>query len=67
MAIPKKTPGRPAGTGAVVFRDSLYTSRHLILPDGRQLPVLQGQVSVKAGDRVALDYLASHPDLQAQE
>lgn len=67
MPTPKKTPGRPAGAGAVVFRDSLYTSRNLILPDGRQLLVLQGRVSVKAGDRVALDYLASHPDLQVQE
>lgn len=67
MATPKKTPGRPAGAGTVVFRDTLYTSRNLILPDGRQLRVAHGQVSVKAGDLVALDYLNAHPDLQAQE
>ncbi|NBF10337.1 hypothetical protein [Pseudomonas sp. Fl4BN1] len=67
MATPKKTPGRPTGTGAVVFRDTLYTSRMLILAEGRQLLVTQGQVSVKADDHRALDYLNSHPDLQAQE
>ncbi|MEN5094546.1 hypothetical protein ABE458_28065 [Pseudomonas protegens] len=67
MATPKKTPGRPAGTGTVVFRDTLYTSRLLILPDGRQLLVAQGQLSVKAGDLAALDYLNTHPDLQVQE
>ncbi|AZC23229.1 hypothetical protein [Pseudomonas sessilinigenes] len=56
----------PAAPGTSVFRDTLYTSRVLILPDGRQLAVKRGQVTAEAGDQVALDYLRSHPDLQPQ-
>ncbi|BAO62922.1 hypothetical protein PPC_3575 [Pseudomonas protegens Cab57] len=59
--------GEPAVPDASVFRDTLYTSRVLVLPDGRQLAVKQGHVTADAGDLVALDYLRSHPDLQAQE
>ncbi|MGZ0703314.1 hypothetical protein [Pseudomonas piscis] len=58
--------GEPAAPGASVFRDTLYTSRVLILPDGRQLPVKQGLVTAEAGDQVALDFLRSHPDLQQE-
>ncbi|MFK3790930.1 hypothetical protein ACI2KO_11815 [Pseudomonas piscis] len=58
--------GEPAAPGASVFRDTLYTSRVLILPDGRQLSVKQGHVMANAGDQVALDYLRSHSDLQPQ-
>lgn len=49
------------------YRDTRFTSRVLILPDGRQLSVAQGLVSAAPGDVVALDYLSKHPDLQAQE
>ncbi len=63
---PAEPGGEPDAPGASVFRDNLYTSRVLILPDGRQLPVKQGQVTAEAGDQVALDYLRSHPDLQPQ-
>lgn len=48
----------------VVFRDTVYTSRVLILPDsGRALPVVRHLVSVPEGDTVALEYLGQHPDL----
>lgn len=49
------------------YRDTRYTSRVLILPDGRQLSVAQGLVSAAADDLVALDYLSKHPDLQPRE
>ncbi|MFS1287479.1 hypothetical protein ACLRDI_07145 [Pseudomonas piscis] len=62
----EQTGEEPAALGASVFLDTLYTSRVLVLPDGRQLPVKQGQVTAEAGDQVALDYLRSHPDLQPQ-
>ncbi len=67
MAIPKKKPGRPAGTGALVFRDTLYASRTLILADGRELQVVAGAVSTAVGDSLARDYLEQHPDFQLQE
>ncbi|MGZ0702563.1 hypothetical protein [Pseudomonas sp. L5B5] len=54
-------------TGPVVFLDTVYTSRVLVLPDGRMLNVANGQVSVEANDSTARDYLGQHPDLQAQE
>ncbi|SED12151.1 hypothetical protein SAMN05216178_6320 [Pseudomonas saponiphila] len=59
--------GEPAAPDASVFRDTLYTSRVLILPDGRPLTVKQGQVTADAGDSVALEYLRKHSDLQPQE
>ena len=67
MAIPKKKLDRSAGTGAAVFRDTLYTSRTLILADGRELSVTQGAVSVPVGDTLARDYLEQHPHFQPQE
>jgi len=50
-----------------VFRDTLYTSRTLILADGRELSVTQGAVSVPVGDTLARDYLEQHPHFQPQE
>ncbi|WP_053156557.1 hypothetical protein [Pseudomonas protegens] len=67
MAIPKKKAGRTANSGAAVFRDTLYTSRILILADGRALSVAQGEVSVPVSDILARDYLEQHPDFQLQE
>lgn len=64
---PAELPGEaPAAPGASVFRDTLYTSRVLVLPDGRQLAVKHGQVTTEAGDQVALEYLSKHPDLQQE-
>ncbi|SEN18862.1 hypothetical protein SAMN04487857_111108 [Pseudomonas sp. ok272] len=45
-----------------VFRDTRYTSRTLVLPDGRTVPVLKGQVTAVGDDQFA--YLNSHPDLE---
>ncbi|MGE8436635.1 MAG: hypothetical protein ACN6P2_08860 [Pseudomonas palmensis] len=66
MATPKKTePEAPAGV-SVAFRDIRFTSRTLILPDDRVLPVKQARVMVGADDTVALEYLKGHPDLQQE-
>lgn len=45
-----------------VFRDKVYTSRFLILPDGGTLPVVAGRVT--ASDDEQLAFLTAHPDLE---
>ena len=54
-------------TGAVTspgrtFRDKVYTSRTLILPNGATLPVAKGRVSAFGDDQ--LHYLSTHPDFE---
>lgn len=51
---------------AQVYRDTVFTSRVLILPDGRSLVVAGARVIAEAGDTVAQDYLYKHPDLKLQ-
>lgn len=46
------------------FRDKVYTSRVLILPGERQLPVAKGRVTVAADDVDALAYLQKHADFE---
>lgn len=67
MTNPKKNTSPSPGTRAAVFRDTLYSSRVLILPDARQLPVSHGLVSAAPDDSVALAYLQEHPDLEPLE
>ncbi|MGF6166343.1 hypothetical protein ABIE16_005667 [Pseudomonas sp. 2725] len=69
-----KTKAVPAATDAPepamlsIFRDTLYTSRVLILLDaGRTLKVKKGQVAVASDDTVALDYLHGRKDFVAVE
>ncbi|OOQ44267.1 hypothetical protein AO361_14165 [Pseudomonas fluorescens] len=69
-----KTKAVPAATDASasvtlsIFRDTLYTSRVLILLDaGRTLKVEKGQVAVASDDTVALDYLHGRKDFVAVE
>ena len=51
-----------------VFRDTLYTSRVLILLEaGRTLKVEKGQVAVASEDTVALEYLQGRKDFVAVE
>ncbi|WP_417693717.1 hypothetical protein [Pseudomonas sp.] len=53
----------PARIGlARVFRDTRYTSRTLIMPDGSTLPVIAGQVTACGDDHYA--FLKAHPDMQ---
>jgi hypothetical protein len=58
----------PAPATLSVFRDTLYTSRVLILLDAeRTLKVEKGQVAVASDDTVALDYLHGRKDFVAVE
>jgi len=64
MAKTSETPVAGAGPGST-FRDKLYNSRTLILPDsGRALAVLKQRVSVPATDAEALDYLKSNEEFE---
>lgn len=47
---------------ARVFRDTQYTSRTLIMPDGGTIPVIAGQVTACGDEQYA--FLKAHPDLQ---
>lgn len=44
------------------FRDKVYTSRMLILPNGATLPVAQSRAT--AVDDQQFQYLNSHPDFE---
>lgn len=52
---------RPVGP-ARVFHDTLYTSRYLVMPDGRTLPVADGRITACGDDQYA--FLSAHPDLE---
>ena len=52
----------PAQSPARTFRDKVYTSRMLILPNGVTLPVAKGRAT--AVDDQQFQYLNSHPDFQ---
>lgn len=47
---------------ARVFRDKVYTSRTLIMPNGQTLPVVKGVVTACGDDQH--EYLSVHPDLE---
>jgi hypothetical protein len=64
MANPKKFTEAPDPSGQVTYCDNRFTSRVLILPQGRQLPVARSRVSVSADDAEALQYLDTHPDFK---
>jgi hypothetical protein len=67
MANPKKEPTSPAQGGQVIYRDTRYNSRVLILPDGCQMAVARCFVMVLSDDDEALKYLERHPDLKLPE
>lgn len=47
----------PAAVASVAYRDTLFTSRTLILKDDRTLPVVAARVEVLATDAEALAFL----------
>ena len=58
----------PAAATLSTFRDTLFTSRVLILLDAeRTLKVEKGQVAVASDDTVALEYLHGRKDFVAVE
>lgn len=73
MATKKSTdaeadaPAAPAAAveqARVTFRDTVYTSRSLVLPDSdRVLQVQAHAVSVEPDDAEALNYLSNHADM----
>ncbi|RWU18108.1 hypothetical protein DM813_25945 [Pseudomonas alkylphenolica] len=67
MATPKKTAVNALSGAYVTYRDRLYASRPLFLPDGRALSVVKQQVSVEVSDTLALSYLEQHPDFSLKE
>lgn len=44
------------------FRDALYTSRTLVLPDDSTVSVIKGRVSASTDKQFA--FLKAHPDLE---
>lgn len=62
---PASEPVLEVGPGRV-FRDTLYTSRTLVFPDGSTAPVIRSRATA-AGD-AQFEFLKAHPDLeQVQE
>lgn len=51
--------------GGVVFLDQVYTSRTLILPDGRAANVAKGRIT--ASDDTLLGFLSQHSDFKQAE
>jgi len=60
--IAAANPAPPMAT--VIFRDTVFTSRTLILPDDRTLTVAKGVASANAADDVALKYLKAHAEFE---
>ncbi|SDR37152.1 hypothetical protein SAMN04490186_5718 [Pseudomonas grimontii] len=52
-----------AGPGRV-FRDTLFTSRTLVLPDGSTLAVSKARVTASTDEQFA--FLKAHPELQQE-
>lgn len=71
IAVPGLKPaplGFPATSDVVtpigsprVFRDTVYTSRTMVFPDGSTAPVLEGRVTALGDEQ--FDFLSAHPDL----
>ncbi|WP_350614714.1 hypothetical protein [Pseudomonas sp. HY7a-MNA-CIBAN-0227] len=58
-----KTDLKPTEIGPPrVFRDTLYTSRTLVMLDGKTIPVAKGLVAACGDDQC--EFLRNHPDLE---
>lgn len=62
IAVPGSKPLSQGFREPRIFRDNLFTSRTLVLPDGSTASVARGQVT--AVDDQQLAYFISHPDLE---
>lgn len=62
MAVRKDANADLQSGSAVTFRDTLYTSRTLLMPDGRELLVRKGQITAHASEVLA--YLDARKDLE---
>ncbi len=61
VLVSKEIPDSIPGT-FTTFRDTRYTSRTVVLSDGRTLAVAKGRVSVAIDDDVALKCLNHHAE-----
>lgn len=65
-----KKPAAPGAPADVTFTDSGYASRSLFLESGeglREFKIVGRRVTVQGDDAEALEYLASHAELQRLE
>ncbi|MBN3862078.1 hypothetical protein HCU66_07525 [Pseudomonas frederiksbergensis] len=51
-------------TAEVTYRDKVYTSRTLIMPEGRTLAVARGRVTVTKADTHAVAFLDQQADFE---
>ena len=58
-------PSGVLAAGGVVFLDQVYTSRTLILPDGRGASVAKGRIT--ASDDTLLGFLSQHSEFKQAE
>lgn len=66
MSKPKSNPPvEQAASEPSAFRDKVFRSRTLVLPDGGVAQVEQGQVKVTSP--ALLEYLNKHPDFEPLE
>jgi len=67
LSIEQPQPQRAADL-TMKFRDRVYTSRTLVLPEsGRTLPVARGCVEVSVSDEPAVRYLKAHQEFEPLE
>lgn len=64
---PRVPAPEPAALARTFFRDTVFTSRTVVLPGGTTVAVAQGIVSVDPADVEALDYLKAHAEFEALE
>ncbi|MEX3777831.1 hypothetical protein [Pseudomonas sp. MYb118] len=63
--LPVDSPTPPRDL-VLMFRDKVFTSRTLIIPNSkRTLAVAKGVVEVSASDEQAVSYLKSHQEFEA--
>jgi hypothetical protein len=72
MAKPIEKPATevqaPAAQASLTFRDLVYTSRTLVVPDtDRTYPVAKGLVVVPESDKEAVAFLKAHNEYAALE
>lgn len=67
VAQREPAPEPASALAKIFFRDTVFTSRTVVLPGGNTVAVAQGIVSVDPADAQALDYLKAHAEFEALE
>ncbi|OSR76127.1 hypothetical protein BV326_00424 [Pseudomonas syringae pv. actinidiae] len=67
VAQREPAPEPASALARVFFRDTVFTSRTVVLPGGTTVAVAQGIVSVDPADAEALDYLKAHNEFEPLE